>query len=203
VQPTCADGIKNGMETDVDCGGDACLPCALGKRCNNDADCTSGTCATGVCAPTSTMCELVDPNNPSCDDCAKDGMETDVDCGGDACPPCALSKACLVDTDCASGNCQASVCVASAPACEPYDPQNPTCGDCVKDGMETDVDCGGDACPPCAADKACATSGDCMSGVCEAGTCQAGAKSTPCRRASDCTSNMCTPGTCWTGLCCG
>ena len=30
--PTCTDGVKNGTETDVDCGG-ACSPCADGKAC--------------------------------------------------------------------------------------------------------------------------------------------------------------------------
>jgi hypothetical protein len=48
--PSCVDGIKNGNETDVDCGGAICGPCPTGKRCNVGADCTSGACnATGIC----------------------------------------------------------------------------------------------------------------------------------------------------------
>lgn len=50
-QPTCADGIKNGTETDVDCGGGTCPACANGKTCNVDSDCQSGFCNNGVCAP--------------------------------------------------------------------------------------------------------------------------------------------------------
>ena len=103
-QPTCADGVQNGLETDVDCGGDACPPCQLGRACNDGADCVSGTCTGGHCAPTSIMCEPVMAGSPSCGDCVKDGMETDVDCGGDACPPCALAHACAIDADCATGH---------------------------------------------------------------------------------------------------
>src|SRR5258707_2062246 len=40
--PSCADGIKNGNETDVDCGGGACPPCAPGKQSNCRSDCGSG-----------------------------------------------------------------------------------------------------------------------------------------------------------------
>jgi hypothetical protein len=43
---TCYDGVKNGDETDVDCGG-SCAPCIAGKACNENADCVSGVCAAG------------------------------------------------------------------------------------------------------------------------------------------------------------
>ncbi|HMR10676.1 MAG TPA: hypothetical protein PKA88_33090 [Polyangiaceae bacterium] len=45
---SCHDGIKNGPESDVDCGGD-CPPCALGKTCSSARDCVSGRCADGEC----------------------------------------------------------------------------------------------------------------------------------------------------------
>jgi hypothetical protein len=51
VVPTCTDGVKNGNETDVDCGG-SCLPskqCGNGLMCNNGPDCTSGVCKTNLC----------------------------------------------------------------------------------------------------------------------------------------------------------
>jgi hypothetical protein len=145
----------------------------------------------------------VDPSNPSCADCVKDGAETDVDCGGDACPPCALGRACLVDTDCTTGSCQGGTCAMSKPGCQPVDPSNPSCADCVKNGAETGVDCGGDACPPCGAGKTCNVSADCMSGVCSAGTCHPGNKGSPCAQMSDCMNGTCTKGSCWTGFCCG
>jgi len=48
--PTCMDRIKNGAETDVDCGGPECSRCADGKMCSSDNDCQSGNCgAAGKC----------------------------------------------------------------------------------------------------------------------------------------------------------
>ena len=51
VVPTCNDGVKNGNETDVDCGG-SCLPdkpCANGLTCNNGPDCVSVVCTSNIC----------------------------------------------------------------------------------------------------------------------------------------------------------
>ena len=45
----CADGVLDGNETDVDCGGPDCAPCASGKMCLFGSDCTSGTCTNGRC----------------------------------------------------------------------------------------------------------------------------------------------------------
>lgn len=54
---TCVDGIKNGPETDVDCGG-PCIPCADGKACQAGFDCLSGLCNNGVCAPAQGQCQV-------------------------------------------------------------------------------------------------------------------------------------------------
>ena len=61
---TCNDGMKNGPESDVDCGGD-CGSCAIGKKCSAARDCVSGLCAEGVCAErdfdlTRIMAEIVE-----------------------------------------------------------------------------------------------------------------------------------------------
>ena len=45
---SCVDGVKNGLESDVDCGGD-CVPCEIGDQCNAWRDCWSGRCAAGEC----------------------------------------------------------------------------------------------------------------------------------------------------------
>ena len=75
--PTCDDGIQNGDETGVDCGGTVCPPC---NTCNDGiqngdeegVDC-GGSCP-NVC--------------PTCDDGIQNGDEEGVDCGGSNCPPC-------------------------------------------------------------------------------------------------------------------
>ena len=48
--PTCSDNFKNGDETDIDCGGSSCQPCANGLNCILNADCESGVCCTGICS---------------------------------------------------------------------------------------------------------------------------------------------------------
>lgn len=107
VSTGCYDGILNGAETDVDCGG-GCGACPVGSACSADSDCDTQRCQSSVC---------VTP----CTDGVKDDAETDVDCGGGTCPKCALNKACSVTADCASGQCtsgKCATCVASAcPAC--------------------------------------------------------------------------------------
>lgn len=49
--PSCSDGVKNGTETGVDCGGGTCSVCAPGQTCNVGPDCSSGHCTSGVCQP--------------------------------------------------------------------------------------------------------------------------------------------------------
>lgn len=46
---TCSDGIRNGQETDVDCGGFTCNPCSGGQTCSISSDCESSVCNGGVC----------------------------------------------------------------------------------------------------------------------------------------------------------
>ncbi len=144
----CTDKVKNGKETDIDCGGGVCSVCASGKQCAASTDCVSGVCAAGVCA------------FPTCKDKVKNGSETDVDCGGGTCSACADGKKCVAGADC-----QSSVCSSSTSTCSVA-----SCGDGVKNGKETDVDCGG-ACSACAAGKQCSVKTDCGSGVCTAGIC--------------------------------
>ncbi len=48
---TCDDGIQNGAETDVDCGG-ICQPCGYKKLCDVTANCATGLhCVSGRCNP--------------------------------------------------------------------------------------------------------------------------------------------------------
>jgi hypothetical protein len=45
-EPSCLDGVRNGDETDVDCGG-SCAACAGTRRCGEDGDCASNLCVSG------------------------------------------------------------------------------------------------------------------------------------------------------------
>src|SRR5262249_55032474 len=99
--PSCRDGIKNGNETDVDCGG-SCSKCSIGKRCATNSDCASNNCN-----PSSHTCQQAQATAPSCSDGIKNGNETDVDCGG-SCSKCSSGKRCLANSDCATNNCNPS-----------------------------------------------------------------------------------------------
>jgi hypothetical protein len=49
---SCSDGVKDGAETDVDCGGGICNACRDGLRCLTESDCASQACLkTRLCAP--------------------------------------------------------------------------------------------------------------------------------------------------------
>ncbi|MGO8998921.1 MAG: hypothetical protein ACLQVI_36815 [Polyangiaceae bacterium] len=154
---TCSDGITNELETDVDCGGPdgkgGCPPCATaGECCVTDADCKSGQCVNGSCAPTVPS---------TC---------TGTDCGG-SCLAC-VGSACSVGFDCLSGSCQpdenssTGALVCALP---------PFCSDGVQDDDETDVDCGGPCAPTqaCSQGQGCAVAADCTSQACTDGTCTA------------------------------
>jgi hypothetical protein len=94
----CTNGLEDGPETDVDCGGSDCLPCAPGFDCNVNGDCKSKVCFGGSCAA------------PTCVDGERNGDETSIDCGGGACPGCPPGELCFECTDCASLHCDSNSC---------------------------------------------------------------------------------------------
>jgi hypothetical protein len=84
---------------------------------------------------------------PTCTDAARNGDETDVDCGG-SCPVCDDGQGCAVAEDCSSGVCEDETC------------QAPSCGDgVVQEGEACDE---GGKTPTCNAD---CTPGACGDGV--------------------------------------
>jgi hypothetical protein len=87
--PTCTDGVKNGQETGIDCGGPTCTPCAVLPTCT---DGVKNGQETGIdCGgPTCTPCAVL----PTCTDGVKNGQETGIDCGGPSCTPCAVLPTC-------------------------------------------------------------------------------------------------------------
>jgi hypothetical protein len=91
---SCFNRVRDGVETDVDCGG-ICRKCPGGARCTSADDCASNVCESGVCRP------------PSCVDGISDGFETDIDCGWN-CPGCSAGRICFGDGDCANHLCMAT-----------------------------------------------------------------------------------------------
>jgi hypothetical protein len=68
AQPTCTDGVRNGNESDVDCGGGTCPICAAGRQCRTGADCASAVCTGGLCvdvSPVATTTALDVTPNPA------------------------------------------------------------------------------------------------------------------------------------------
>ena len=153
AEATCDDGMVNGDETDVDCGG-RCAPCAVDDGCEVDADCRTHRCAEGGrCA------------EPTCDDGSRNGEETDVDCGGPTCEPCDDGERCEEDGDCLADRRCASGEGDAPGVCRPI-----ACDNGVRDGSETAVDCGG-SCDRCGIGASCEVDSDCESERCLEETC--------------------------------
>jgi hypothetical protein len=52
----CSNGLRDGDETDVDCGGQTCVPCAAtGATCAATKDCIAGVCSSGKCVASSSV----------------------------------------------------------------------------------------------------------------------------------------------------
>ncbi len=152
----CGDGERNGDETDVDCGGGTCEPCAVPLRCGGNDDCLSGLCLQGQCATIfcgdgvvsgTEACDSSGVPTPECnadctlarcDDGNQNQGETDVDCGG-PCATCADGRGCASGADCQSGACTESSCASAS------------CGDGVVNGTD-ECDPGPGSIPTCDAD---------------------------------------------------
>lgn len=137
----CANGVKDGDEGGIDCGGSCPNLCPNDSPCNVNEDCVNGFCNAGKC------------DDAACDDKVKNGAEGDVDCGATCPTQCANGQTCNVNADCVEKGCVMGVCVT------------PTCSDGAADGDESDVDCGG-ICPDCADGKKCVMGSDCASATC-------------------------------------
>ncbi len=169
---------------DQRCSGNECVPavCVAGKgycydnrpyTCSADrsnfsagASCSSGYRCTESGNTASCVAISPPPVTPpaQCTDGLWNGNETDVDCGGADCPACGGNAYCVINADCGGLRCISEItgrhCIS--------------CTDGVKNGNETDVDCGGGYCPDCADGASCTGGSDCLSNMCSAGTCTSG-----------------------------
>ncbi len=150
--PTDCDNLERDVnESDVDCGGSSTCPrCASNLRCSGNNDCSSGFCKGTRCA------------EPTCADGYKNQDETGTDCGGSCAPElgCDIDVACTVNEDCTSEFCKDEVC-------------SDHCQSEKREANETDKDCGGPDCEPCADTLQCEKGADCVSRICFNNACQA------------------------------
>jgi hypothetical protein len=152
---SCQDRVLNGSELLIDCGGGVCPGCPNGTTCSAATDCASSVCGAG------SVCEA-----SRCDDGVLNGTETGIDCGG-PCGLCALGSSCTDSAECQSGICATIGCPPGVSQCC----VSSTCSDNVRNGRETDVDCGGLDCPRCADRSSCGVNTDCVNNDCFIGVC--------------------------------
>ncbi len=143
----CSDRVKDGDESDVDCGGSCTAKCQNGKSCVASSDCKGAYCVNSIC------------RSGSCTDSYQNQDESDIDCGGSCTEKCIIGSKCRKSSDCESALCTGGTCVAEGP-----------CSNNRLDDGETDVDCGG-LCvavknKKCALNQRCLENSDCKYGVC-------------------------------------
>jgi hypothetical protein len=102
----CFDLTKNGSETDVDCGGGACVTCVIGKACLINGDCASGFCSGGYCRA------------PGCANDSECATGSYCDNSGTCKPKGANEVACFADNQCLSAICQWGKCSSQRVNCE-------------------------------------------------------------------------------------
>ena len=108
----CTDGIQNGDETDVDCGGSKCPVCGLGEQCTEPTDCG----ATTTCGGSSCVCDAgrADCNASSADACEITTTNDLQNCG--ACNHvCATTHG---TPGCVASQCTVSACDAGYLNCD-------------------------------------------------------------------------------------
>jgi cysteine-rich repeat protein len=147
--PTCNDGLKNGAETDIDCGG-VCGTCAQGKACLVGGDCSTGTCTAGICAAPPALLPL----GSAC--------SAATQCGSSFC----------VDGFCANTACT-GIC-QSASAAKKGGGANGVCGS-IQFGSDPDSECAAQGASTCGTTGACNGAGACQlyaaGTVCAAASC--------------------------------
>jgi hypothetical protein len=166
VPTSCDDNIRDGDETDIDCGG-SCVPCGLAQQCRTNADCGNWPGCDPIlgCACDAVSFKCV---RNHCVDHQVDFGETALDCGGGECPGCGPNQPCILDSDCSatlagcdtnSGGC---FCDLLSKTCV-----HSHCDDHKVDSSETALDCGGIHCTGCALGQNCFYDYDCASSACD------------------------------------
>jgi Cys-rich repeat protein len=120
-----------------------CTECTASSECGAGKYCEAGQCVAYTCTPSQQSC--VQNNVVQCNDTGSDVIPQMQ------CTLNLLAPTCLVQGDNAK-------CVGA-------------CEDKKKNGLESDVDCGG-TCTRCEKGKACSSNNDCSSSKCTSGKCE-------------------------------
>jgi len=187
TKTSCLNNVIGGAETDVDCGGDsgACPRCASGKTCTKGSDCVStickgdNTCDTPSPTKAPTKAPTLAPTKAPTLSPTKAPTLAPTKAptlSPTKAPTLAPTKAPTLSPTKAPTLAPTKVPTKSptkSPSASPtkaptLSPTETSCIDKRQGGTETDVDCGGADCGPCAPGKTCAATADCASGVCKA-----------------------------------
>ena len=145
ISSDCAGGLV--------CLSNQCSACSDDKQCGSGQLCLSGVCKAGNCRVNK--------------DCTNGTI-----CKQNQCVACSVKADCGTGEICVQGKCvqgecsQNSECSSKICDLQTYKCKAATCNDNVKNGQETDIDCGGSTCGVCKKGKACQTNADCSSGRC-------------------------------------
>ena len=160
--PTCTDGLQNGDETGVDCGG-SCAPCSSGC---SDSEVTFTLITDNYGSETTWSVTSSNGTVASGGPYANNTTITETFCLPDGCYDFTINDSYGDGICCAYGNGSYSLsgsgvsesggsftstetknfCVGGSPA--------PTCNDGIQNGTETGIDCGG-SCDPCVTPPTC------------------------------------------------
>jgi Cys-rich repeat protein len=121
-----------------------CTECTASSECGAGKYCEAGECVSFTCTPSQQSC--AQNNVVQCNDTGSDVIPQMQ------CTLNLLAPVCMLQGDNAK-------CVG-------------TCEDKKRDGLETDVDCGGPGCPRCEKGKSCSASTDCSSSKCTSSKCE-------------------------------
>jgi hypothetical protein len=151
--PTNNDGVKNGAESGIDCGGSSgklcgyLAPASALTNCSAGSDCQSGVCSSNKCSISAVAQACWGGADCSSGSCSTSGTPTSLTTAG-TCSAVGNGSACQVSGDCLSATCTANVCAGAADgaACANNGQcQSNLClagGTCAK---QSGVACGGDA----------------------------------------------------------
>lgn len=210
VEAHCSDGVKNGTESDIDCGGPSCNPCAPGKLCVGQTDCVAAACIDGVCCQEAcdgecVACASTKTERPD-GECAPivAGTDPDEECSSQDSSTCGNSTGFCNGM----GGCQKHAVGAICASASCVDGTQTNARAC--DGLGNCTDTGSIACAPyvcgstmcltsCSDDPQCDTDHYCVDATCVPRKSNGQA----CSKASECQTGFCVDGVCCNDACTG